>query len=159
MIEEKDIIPARSRIPAADLAGLRALTGRDAEDLSAAEREQLTRIMETVMLPSERAYLTSVARSMINAYPEMKEMNVHEIQTFLQKSMPDGSGKGSSDTILCEAAAAAAAAQIVAIEAAWMLAMIGCATTTIGYALCAGIATTVKYAALLSVFIDVAYCE
>ncbi|MFU8859011.1 MAG: hypothetical protein ACNA8K_01180 [Cyclonatronaceae bacterium] len=159
MIEENVIIPVRNRITTEDLAGLRTLTEKNAEDLSAAEGERLTQIMETVMLPSERAYLTSVARSMIDAYPEMKRMNVHEMQSFLQKSMPAGDVKGSGDSVLCEAAAAAAAAQIVAIEAAWMLAMIGCTTTTIAYALCAGIATTVKYAALLSVFIDLAYCE
>lgn len=158
MIEEKVIIPARSRIPAADLAGLRALTGRDAEDLSAAEREQLTQIMETVMLPAERAYLTSVARSMIDAYPEIKGMNVHEIQSFLQKSMPVGSEKGSGDSVLC-AAAAGAALEIAAIEGAWILAMIGCTATTIGYALCASIATAVKYAALARLMFDLAYCE
>jgi hypothetical protein len=159
MIEENVIIPVRNRITAENLADLSMLTERDAENLSADERKRLTQIMETVMHPSERAYLTSVARSMIDAYPEIKGMNVQEIQGFLQKSLPAGSDKGSGDSVLCEAAAAAAAAQIIAIEAAWMLAMIGCAVTTVGYVLCASLATTVKYAALLSVFIDVAYCE
>ena len=159
LIEENVIIPVRNRITAENLADLRMFTEVEAKDLSAAEGERLTQIMETVMLPSERAYLSSVARSMIDAYPEIKGMDVHEIRSFLQQSLPAGIDKGSGDSILCEAAAAAAAAQIIAIEAAWMLAMIGCAVTTVGYALCAGLATTVKYAALLSVFIDVAYCE
>jgi hypothetical protein len=158
MIEEKVIIPVRNRITAENLADLSMLTERDAENLSADERERLTQIMETVMLPSERAYLTSVARSMIDAYPEIKGMNVQEIQGFLQKSLPAGSDKGSGETILCEAAAGAAL-EIAAIETAWIIGMIGCAATTIGYTLCASAVTFIKYAALARLMVDLSYCE
>jgi hypothetical protein len=158
LIEENVIIPVRNRVTAENLADLRMFTEVEAKDLSAAEGERLTQIMETVMLPSERAYLTSVARSMIDAYPEIKGMNVHEIRSFFETSMPAGVEKGSGDSVMCEAAATAAL-HIIAIETAWVMAMIACAGTTIGYALCAGMATTVKYAALAAVMVNVAHCE
>lgn len=157
-IEENVIIPVRNRITAENLADLRMFTEVEAKDLSAAEGERLTQIMETVMLPSERAYLTSVVHSIIDAHPEIKGMNVQELQSFFEASLPAGGGKGSVDTILCEAAATAAL-HIIAIETAWVMAMIACAGTTFGYALCAGMATTVKYAALAAVMVNVAYCE
>jgi hypothetical protein len=158
LIEENVIIPVRNRITAENLADLRMLTEVEAKDLSAAEGKRLTQIMETVMLPSERAYLTSVVHSIMDAHPEIKEMNVQELRSFFEASLPPGGGKGSVDTILCDAAASAAF-KIVAIEATWITAMLACAATTIGYALCAGLATTAKYAALAVVMIEVAHCE
>jgi hypothetical protein len=157
-IEENVIIPVRGRITEENIAELRMLTERDAKDLSAAEGERLTHIMETVMLPSERAFLTSVVHSIIDAYPEIKGMNVQEIRSFFVASMPSGSEKGLSDTILCEAAAGAAL-EIIAIEGAWILAMLACTAATFGYALCAGLATTVKYAAMARLMVSLSYCE
>ncbi|MFN2374121.1 MAG: hypothetical protein ABR545_09955 [Cyclonatronaceae bacterium] len=158
MIEENVIIPVRNRITAENLADLRMLTEIDVNDLSAAEGEQLTQIIETVMLQSERAYLTSVVHSIMDAHPEIKGMNVQELRSFFEASMPSGFEKGLSDTILCEAAATAAL-EIAVIETAWIIGMLSCAATTFGYALCASAVTFIKYAALTSLMVSLSYCE
>ncbi len=57
-----------------------------------------------------------------------------------------------------ELCAAAAVLEIGIVEAAWVLAMGGCAGSLLGYPVCAGIATGIKYAAIALIGVNLAQC-
>ena len=88
--------------------------------------------------------------------PEAVHLGASELNRLINEAFDaDAAHKQDPCEELC---AASAAAKIVAIEAAWVSAMIFCGASGPGYLLCIGLATTAKYASLAAVGIDLAQC-
>jgi hypothetical protein len=124
-------------------------------------REQV----ELYISPSELSYLNYTATTILSMYPQLADMDYGQIYDFLRNNISSFysvnylENKSLDGTISdCGATGAEAALALAAIEIAWITTMVACVGSLIGYGLCAGAATAVKYLAITAVMIRLADC-
>ena len=94
--------------------------------------------------------ISSIVENMFVTFPELKELDEGEISNLFIQARKEGACE--------EKCAASAVLGITIIQTAWVYAMITCAGTVIGYPICAGVATALKFLGLAKIGVDLASC-
>jgi hypothetical protein len=175
-IQDKVVKPMQERLMQHDISELKRLYSewqlkeREADSTTDyyPTEEELTMLREQVELyisPSELSYLNYTATTILSMYPQLADMDYFQIHEFLMNNVTSYfsvkylDDKSFNGTIFgCGAAAAEMALTLAAIEITWISAMIACVGSFVGYPLCSGAVTAVKYLAVAALMFKFGDC-